>query len=100
MTEQERMLAGRLYNAGDPELTAARDRAKRLCWRYNQTDPADYAGRTDLLRELLGQLGENSWIEQPFHCDYGAQISLEIRCLSIMTASFWMWLRSPSAAGC
>ena len=76
MTEQERMLAGRLYNAGDPDLTAARDRAKRLCWRYNQMDPADYAGRTDLLRELLGQLGENSWIEQPFHCDYGAQISL------------------------
>ena len=76
MTEQERMLAGRLYHAGDPELFAARDRAKRLTWRYNQMDPTDCAGRTELLRELLGRLGENSWIEPSFRCDYGTQISI------------------------
>lgn len=76
MTERERMLAGELYNAGDPELTAARDRAKQLCWRYSQMDPTDYGGRTRLLQELLGGLGDDSWIEPPFRCDYGAQISL------------------------
>ena len=76
MTERERMLAGELYNAGDPELCGARDRAKRLCWRYSQMDPTDWEGREALLRELLGHLGEDSWIEQPFHCDYGTQISL------------------------
>ena len=76
MTEQERMLAGQLYDAGNPELAAARDRAKRLTWRYNQMDPTDYAGRTALLRELLGRLGEGSWIEPSFRCDYGTQISI------------------------
>ena len=76
MTEQERMLAGQLYDAGNPELAAARDRAKRLTWRYNQMDPTDYAGRTALLRELLGRLGEDSWIEPSFRCDYGTQISI------------------------
>lgn len=76
MTEREKMLSGQLYNAGDPELCQGRDRAKRLIWRYNQLDPTDWDGRTALLRELLGHLGEDSWIEASFHCDYGTQISL------------------------
>lgn len=76
MTEREKMLSGLLYWAGDPELCQARDRAKRLTWRYNQLDPTDWDGRTALLKELLGHLGEDSWIEPSFRCDYGAQISL------------------------
>ena len=35
MTEQERMLSGALYNAGDPALLEARQRAKCLCHRFN-----------------------------------------------------------------
>ena len=76
MTEWERMGTGELYNAGDQELLAARDRAKRLTWRYNQMDPTDWAGRTELLRELLGRLGEDCWIEPSFRCDYGTRISI------------------------
>ena len=26
------------------------------------------------MRELFGSLGENVWIEPPFHCDYGSNI--------------------------
>lgn len=74
MTELERMLSGKLYNAMDETLSAARDRAKKLTWRYNQMDPTDSPGRTALLGELLGHLGENS---QPgFRCDYGAHITV------------------------
>ena len=58
MTELERMLSGRLYDAGDEALAAARDRAKKLTWRYNQMDPTDWTGRTILLRELLGQIND------------------------------------------
>ena len=76
MTERERMLSGQLYDAGDETLTAARGRAKRLTWRYHQLDPTDWDSRTQLLQELLGHLGEDSWIEPPFRCDYGTQISI------------------------
>ena len=76
MTEQERMVSGRLYHPGDKALSEARDRAKRLTWRYNQMDPTDWAGRTALLRELLGHLGEDSWIEPSFRCDYGVNITV------------------------
>ena len=74
MTELERMLSGKLYNAMDETLSAARNRVKKLTWRYNQMDPTDYPGRTALLGELLGHLRENS---QPgFRCDYGAHITV------------------------
>ena len=76
MTERERMLSGQLYDAGDETLTAARGRAKRLTWRYHQLDPTDWDSRTHILQELLGHLGEDSWIEPPFRCDYGTQISI------------------------
>ena len=61
------MLAGELYNAGDPELVADRRRAKILCHRYNQT-PVDLDLVT--LRELL-QSDVAPYLEPPFYCDYG-----------------------------
>ena len=76
MTERERMLSGQLYDAGDETLTAARGRAKRLTWRYHQLDPTDWDSRTQILQELLGHVGTQCWIEAPFHCDYGTQITI------------------------
>jgi maltose O-acetyltransferase len=53
-TERSKMLRGEMYLPKDPELVAARVRARRLFTRYNASDPADTAGRAALLRELLG----------------------------------------------
>lgn len=75
MTEREKMLAGRLYDAGsDRELLAMRERAKELCQRYNRLAPSDRAGQRALLEELLGSVGEGACIEAPFWCDYGCHI--------------------------
>lgn len=76
MTEKERMLTGRLYNAGDPELAKLRLRAKELCRAFNDAPAADIAGRETALRQLLGGMGKGCWIEPPFRCDYGTQITL------------------------
>ncbi|WP_455582674.1 sugar O-acetyltransferase [Dysosmobacter sp.] len=76
MTEQERMLSGQLYRSGEETLCAARLRAKELCRRFNDTAPADAAAREDILRRLLGAMGESVWIEPTFRCDYGSQITI------------------------
>jgi maltose O-acetyltransferase len=68
---RERMLAGDLYQADDPDLVREMERAQALTHRFNTTDPNDRAGRHALLRELLGGFGEGSEIRPPFHCDYG-----------------------------
>jgi len=73
-SEREKMLAGQMYLAADPELVAARRRARRLCRIYNQSTEDDEAARVQVLSELFGQLGPKPEIEPPFYCDYGANI--------------------------
>ncbi|MCP3099075.1 sugar O-acetyltransferase [Myxococcus sp. K15C18031901] len=78
-TEKEKMLAGELYLCNDPELVAARARARRLLRAFNDTLMEDAAPRRTLLGQLIGELGEGVYIEPPFHCDYGAFIRLGAR---------------------
>lgn len=74
MTERERMLAGEMYDPQDPELTALRNRARKLAHTYNQTAPDDSDGRLSLLQDLLGQDIQSIDIQPPFFCDYGVNI--------------------------
>jgi maltose O-acetyltransferase len=76
LTEREKMGAGELYIASDPELVEARHHARRLTARYAALDPAALDEREAMLRELLGSMGERVWIEAPFFCDYGSNIEL------------------------
>ncbi|UPL50329.1 sugar O-acetyltransferase [Hymenobacter sublimis] len=71
-TEKQQMLAGELYQANDPELTAERLRAKQLCHRYNQ-EPVQL--NKQVLAELLGY-ETDAHVEAPFRCDYGYNIRL------------------------
>ncbi len=74
MTEREKMLAGQLYDASDPELTRLRKRARALTRLFNATTEEQPDERERLLRELFGRLGARPEIEPPFHCDYGGNI--------------------------
>ena len=73
---KERMLAGELYKADDPELQAGLARAQKLLERYNATSHAEREERDRLLRELLGEVGEGVVINPTFRCDYGSHISI------------------------
>jgi maltose O-acetyltransferase len=77
--EREKMLSGEPYDASDPALVEGRIRARRLTQRLGALDPADNDGRDRLLRDLLGEMGAGTWIEPPFHCDYGTQIAMGAR---------------------
>ena len=73
MTERERMLAGKLYNAGDAELLALRRHAKMLLRRL---DNAESGQREAILRELFGALGQDCCIEPGLYVDYGCNTYL------------------------
>jgi maltose O-acetyltransferase len=73
-TEKQKMLAGELYLANDPELAAESLRAAQLLQRYGQTIAGDRQHRAEILRQLLGQVGADPQIVPPFHCDYGSNI--------------------------
>lgn len=68
-SEREKMLAGEIYDIFDPELVARRQRVKELLRAFHRADSEPE--RLDILRHLLGRVGEGSLIEPPFHCSYG-----------------------------
>ena len=87
-TEKEKMLAGELYDCGDPELLAMWRRGKNLMRQYNTTDYADSATLESLLGTWLGSKGCNTWITAPFYADYGCFIRLGDNCEINMNCVF------------
>lgn len=80
MSEKDKMLAGQPYRSRDPELLAMYLRARDVLKEAQAVEPADFAGRVAVLRRLFGALGDGSWIEAPFHCDYGENIRIGADC--------------------
>ena len=64
--EMDKMLAGEVYQATDPQLIAELNRVKDLCWEYNQIRPTLLKERNRKLQEILGQSDEDTFINQPF----------------------------------
>jgi maltose O-acetyltransferase len=75
-TERQKMLAGEMYDALDPELVAARAHARDLCQALNATRDAEEDERRRIVRELFGRGGDTVWMQPPFYCDYGSNIEL------------------------
>lgn len=88
MTEREKMLAGQLYDCGDPELLTQWHRAKDLMRDYNRADSADLQEKERILGELLGGRGKNLWITAPFYVDYGNNIYFGDNCEVNMNCTF------------
>lgn len=74
MTEKEKMLSGEVYQATDPDLLAELNIVKDLCWEYNQIRPTLLKERNKKLKQILGAADDDTFINQPFLCDYGKHI--------------------------
>lgn len=80
MSERAKMLAGELYDPLDPELVAARNRARDLCQDLNATREGQHEERRGILLALFGAGGDDVWMQPPFFCDYGSNIFLGRKC--------------------
>ncbi|MFD7243674.1 sugar O-acetyltransferase [Streptomyces massasporeus] len=78
-TNLERMLAGDLYIADDPEIARRQQRAMRLAARYLAAYTEDAEAARPMLRELLGAVGEGVDLRPPVYVDYGSNISIGAR---------------------
>lgn len=88
MTERNKMLAGELYDGGDPELLEQWHKAKDLVRNYNQANSNDLDKKGKILNELLGGSGKNLWIVAPFYVDYGENIYFGNNCEVNMNCIF------------
>ncbi|WP_186779171.1 sugar O-acetyltransferase [Streptomyces salinarius] len=78
-TNLERMLAGDLYIADDPEIARRQQQAVRLAARYQAAYAEDARAARPLLAELLGSLGADAEVRPPLYVDYGSNISIGAR---------------------
>lgn len=73
-SEKEKMLAGELYDALDPQLSEERLKARLLIKELNDSREDQVAERSRILKSLIPHAGDGLWLQPPFYCDYGYNI--------------------------
>nr|WP_267363948.1 sugar O-acetyltransferase [Ruegeria sp. NA] len=79
MSERQKMQSGQWYCCLDPELDDLRARARRAVHAHNTCPPDTRGAMAPELHALLGHVGEDCFLEAPFHCAYGMNIHLGSR---------------------
>lgn len=74
MNHRERMLAGLPYQPWRDGLAELRLENRKKIRAFNQLPPGDWDAIDAALKDILGQTGEDVYIEAPFQCDYGKNI--------------------------
>lgn len=80
MTEQERIDAGFLFSPGDPVLKEMKLKAHKLNLEYNRLPEDMTEERNAVLKELVGSLGEGSFLQGPVTFHYGCHTTIGKNC--------------------
>ncbi|MBE0635809.1 sugar O-acetyltransferase [Candidatus Bipolaricaulota bacterium] len=73
-TEEERMLAGEVYNSMDETLCLERAQARHLFQQLNHVRYGDMDAYNKIRAQLFPNAASDFWVEPPFYCDYGYNI--------------------------
>ena len=76
MTNKEKMSNGEYYTSLDEKLTEEREWAKDMLFEFNGLRPSLRDKREQIIRRLFGKVDKDCWIESPFNCDYGYNITV------------------------
>lgn len=71
MTEEEKIFAGKLFDARLKELKDIKHKAHETCRKFNSMDEYDPA-RLPLIREFIGSIGGNYYFQGPIQFNYGS----------------------------
>ena len=71
MGEEDRIKKGIVFSPGAPELRAIKLRTHNLNLEYNKTFEDETQRRRELLAQMVGEMGENGFIQGPVFFHYG-----------------------------
>lgn len=71
MSLEEKMHSGELYCPNDDTLREKQYSYLNKLYDFNQTRPTELSKRTAMLKEMFAEIGENCYIEPPFHSNWG-----------------------------
>lgn len=75
-SEEKKIFKGRLFNPEDKELVAIKTRSHRLCHDFNLLYEEQVEERERLLKEILGDIGENTFLAGPIMFHYGVHTTI------------------------
>lgn len=70
---KERLHTGEIYLPGDEEIVKEQMVYQDRLYEYNQTKTSEQKKRAELLKSMLGDCGENVYIEAPFYANFGGK---------------------------
>lgn len=76
MHEEEKIMQGTLFCPADPELKAIKLRTHNLNLDYNKTYEDETEKRQSLLAQIVGELGEGSFLQGPIYFHYGSHTKI------------------------
>lgn len=79
-TAKELQKEGLLYDVFDEELASIKDRTYGLVNELSHIAPLDKENVLPLVKKIVGDFGEESYIVPPFRCDYGPNITIGKHC--------------------
>lgn len=62
-----------LYEPSDPRILQKQAQAQLPMYEYNRTLPTEGKKRQRLLKQMLGKVGNNCYLEPPFHANWGGK---------------------------
>lgn len=74
--EEEKIFAGTMFAPGDPELRAIKLRTHNLNVDYNRTYEDETEKRAEILRQIVGKMGENCFMQGPIYFHYGTHTTI------------------------
>ena len=85
MTHRERMEAGLVYDPRNEDLMAEQQMRLEIMYDFNATRPSEVEKRRQLMKEMLGSVGEGCYIEPPFRANWGGRTCIsEIMYMQIL----------------
>ncbi len=76
MTSYEKMKSGKVYFCADEELSRLQTACLDRLYDFNQTRPTEGEKRSELLKNILAEVGEGCYIEPPLHANWGIHTHL------------------------
>ncbi|MBS5969711.1 MAG: sugar O-acetyltransferase [Clostridium perfringens] len=70
---KERMYGQKLYYCNDETLMNEQMKSLELLYDFNQTRPSEQDKRDKMLKEMFAEIGEDCYIEPPFHANWGGK---------------------------
>jgi Acetyltransferase (isoleucine patch superfamily) len=68
--------AGKWVYGFAPEILEMLNATESLCFKLNATPPENKEEREELVRRILGSIGDSFCVHSPFRCDFGKNISI------------------------